>query len=119
MRMASLYLVINLGKKGQFTAQHVEIEQPRLHAIVEIGSVVGNFVDPIGQLRFHGRPPVELILGQIRKLASCVIARMLNDTFAYLKRQIETGKIEIALLELLDDAQRVQVMFEPLAKLAH
>src|SRR5258708_19763846 len=37
---------------------------------------------------------------------------MLDDAFAHLKRKIQTRKIQIALLELFDNAQRVQVVIE-------
>src|SRR5580765_8923814 len=37
---------------------------------------------------------------------------MFDDAFANFKRQIESGKIQITLLELLDDSQRLQIMVE-------
>src|SRR5712692_672158 len=37
---------------------------------------------------------------------------MLDDAFTHLKREIETGKIEIALLEMLDDSQSVEIVIE-------
>ncbi len=40
---------------------------------------------------------------------------MLDDAFADLERQIEAGEIQVALLELLDDAQRLQIVIEALA----
>ena len=44
---------------------------------------------------------------------------MLDDSFAHFEGQVQAGKIEIALLELLDDPQRVQIVIEALAILAH
>ena len=44
-----------------------------------------------------------------------VIARMFDDAFADFKRQIEAGKIQVALLELLDDPQRLQIVIEAVA----
>src|SRR5258708_25723403 len=37
---------------------------------------------------------------------------MLDDAFAHLKRKIQARKIQIALLELFDNAQRVQIVIE-------
>jgi len=44
---------------------------------------------------------------------------MFDDAFAHFKCEIQAGKIEIALLELLDDAQRVQIVIETAAVRAH
>src|SRR5579863_909751 len=44
---------------------------------------------------------------------------MLDDSLAHLKRQIEPRKVQIALLELLDNMQRVQIVVEMVAMLAH
>src|SRR5882762_271934 len=44
---------------------------------------------------------------------------MLDDSFADLERQIESGEIQVALLELLDDTKRVQIVIEPAAMRTH
>src|SRR5258707_9739204 len=44
---------------------------------------------------------------------------MLNDSFTDLECQIEAGEIQVALLELLDDMKRVQIVIEPAAVRAH
>ena len=44
---------------------------------------------------------------------------MFHDALAHLKRKIQSGKIQIALLELLDDPQRMKIVIEALAMLAH
>src|SRR5260370_6730954 len=44
---------------------------------------------------------------------------MLDNAFAHLKSEIEPGKVQVALLELLHDAQRLQIMIEPAAERAH
>src|SRR5579863_9449200 len=40
---------------------------------------------------------------------------MFDDSFADFKRQIEAGEIQIALLELLDDPKRLQIVIEAVA----
>ncbi len=44
---------------------------------------------------------------------------MFDDAFANFEGQIEPGKIQISLLELLDDAQCVKVVIEAISMLAH
>ena len=44
---------------------------------------------------------------------------MLGHAFADLERQVQAGKARIALLELLDDAQRVDVVIEVVAEAVH
>ena len=41
---------------------------------------------------------------------------MFDDAFAHLEREIEAGKIQIAPLEFLDDAQRVQIVIEAVSE---
>src|SRR5262249_43506252 len=44
---------------------------------------------------------------------------MLDDALAHFERQIETGKIEVPLLKMFDDAQRMQVVVEEAAVHTH
>ena len=44
---------------------------------------------------------------------------MLDDAFAYFEGQIQPAKGRIALLEVLDDAQRMQIVIEEEPMLAH
>ena len=117
--MRAVHLAIGRGEERNFRAQLLEIEQVRFETVVEIGGVVGDLVHEIDQLRFERRALVEQILGELRKFRRGVIARMFDDAFAHFEGEIQAGKIEIALLELLDDAQRVQIVIEALAVLAH
>ena len=44
---------------------------------------------------------------------------MFDDAFAHFEGEIEPGEIEIALLELFDDAKRMEVVVKAIAVLAH
>ena len=44
---------------------------------------------------------------------------MLDDALADLKGEVQAGEIEIALLELFDDAQGMQIVIELAAVCAH
>src|SRR5580704_4722101 len=48
-----------------------------------------------------------------------IIARVLDDALAHFESQVEPAKSRITLLEILHDAQRVQVMVEEKAMSAH
>src|SRR2546430_10774795 len=99
-------------KKRNFLAQNGKVEELGFEGIVNIRGVVSNFVDPVDELRFQGRAQIEKVFGKLRKLRGGIIARMLDDAFANFKRKIQPGKIEIALLELFHDAERVQIVIE-------
>ena len=96
-------------------ADVTDIKQARLHAIVEIRCEVSNLVGEIDQLRLERRSLVEKIIAEFRMLRSAVVARVLDDAFAHAKRQVESTVRGIALLKVLDDAQRVKIMVEPAA----
>src|SRR6185437_9802334 len=53
------------------------------------------------------------------KFLARIIAGVFDDAFANFEGQIEPGKIQISLLELLDDAQRVKIVIEAISVLAH
>src|SRR5271163_180594 len=90
-----------------------------LESVVEVRCVVRNLVHEVNQLRFERRPLVEQILSQLREFPGGVIARMLYDPFANLKGQVQSGEIKISLLELLHNAQGVQIMVKPPAMFPH
>jgi hypothetical protein len=91
----------------------------RLVAIIQIGGIVGDFVGEIDELRFERRALIEQVFREFRMVFLRVIARVLDDAFTYLECQIQAGKRGIALLEIFDDAERVQVVIEREAVLAH
>src|SRR5260370_14271118 len=100
-------LRIDFAEKSNFLAQDSKIEKLGFERIIDVRGVVGNFLDPVDELRFDRRPQIQQVFGELRKFRRGVIARMLDDAFANFKRQIQAGKIEITLLELFDDTQRV------------
>ena len=52
-------------------------------------------------------------------LACREIARVLNDSFAHLEGEIQAGKSRVALLEVLNDSEGVQVVVEAVAEALH
>src|SRR5260370_4523005 len=101
------------------SGQNGKMEKVGLEGIVDIRGVVSNFVDAVDELRFEGRAQIEKVFGELRKLHSGIVAGMLDDAFANFKRKIQPGKIKIALLELFDDAERVQIVIETATVRAH
>ncbi len=117
--MAAIHFRVRCVEHRHLRAELIEIKQARLEAVVEIGRVVGDFVDQIDELRFERRPFIEQVFGELRKFRGGIVPRMLDDSLAHLERKIQPREIEIALLELLDDAERVEIMIEAAAVLAH
>ena len=117
--MPPLHVFIGRAEHRHFRAELVEIENARFKAVVEIRRVVRNFVHKIDDLRFERRAFSQQIFGECRKLGCRVIARMLDDALAHLKRKVESRKIQISLFELLDNPQRMEIVIEAVAMLAH
>src|SRR5882762_10435520 len=117
--MRGVHLIVDLAKKRYFFAQRLHVEELGFESVVEIGGVVLDFVHPVDELRLERRAQIEKILGELRKLHGGIVARMLDDALANFKGEIQTWKIEIALFELLNDAQRVQIVIEKTPVRAH
>ena len=90
-----------------------------LNAIFHVRREVGDLIGHVDQLRFQRRPPVKEIRAQLRMLGRGIIARVLDDAFAHAAREIQAAKSGITNLEVLDDAQRVEVVVEAQAEPAH
>src|SRR6266849_5459202 len=117
--MRGVHLAVDLAKKRYLVAQRLQIEKLGFESVVEISGVVCNLVHPVDELRFEGRAQIEEVFAKLRKFRGGIVARMLDDALANFKAEIQAGKIEISLFELLDDAQRVQIVIEKAAVRAH
>ena len=95
------------------------IEKASFQGVVKVRGVVGDFVDAIDELASRGGRRSRRYSASSGKSCGAIIARMLHDAFANFKGQIEAGKIHIALLEMLDDAQGVEIVIEAAAMGAH
>jgi hypothetical protein len=110
---------VDVREKRDFVPQRVQIEQIGFERVVEVGGVVGDFVDPVNELGFKRRPQVQQILGQFRMRGGRVIPGMLDDAFADFKRQVEAVEFNVTMFEMLHDAKRMQVVIEAAAVDAH
>ncbi len=90
----------------------LECQQTRFEAVVEVGSVVTDFVGQVDQLCFKRRTLVEQVLCKLGMFRSVVVARVLDDAFAHFEREIQAAKGGVALFKVFHDAQSVQVVFE-------
>ena len=63
-------------------------------------------------MRFERRPKIEIIRRETGILRDRVIPRMLDDSLADAKREIQTSMRCISLLEVLADAQCMKVVVE-------
>ena len=117
--IGAVYAGIGIAEERDFGVQEVEVEEFGFAGVVEVSDVVSNFINPINKLRFEGRTKVEQVFGELRKRRGGVVTGMLDNAFANFKGEIQAGKVEIAVFELLDDAQCVEIVIEGGAVGAH
>src|ERR1019366_8962593 len=80
---------------------------------------VGDLIGEVRQLRLQsGLPPLQETLADVAERARLGYRAVLQDPLAALERQVQAREQRIAVLELIDGAQRLQVVFEA-AVLAH
>ncbi len=89
-----------------------DLKQARLDAVVEVGRQVGDLIGEVDQLRLERRTLIEQIAGELGVLLDRVVARVLDDAFANAQCEVESSMGGVALLEVLDDAQRMHVVVE-------
>ncbi len=106
-------------EEGNFVAEGVQIEKIGLEGIVEVGRIVGDFIHPIDELRFERRAEVEQIVRQFGIFGQRIIAGMFDDAFADFEGEIEAIEADVTMLEMLDDAESVEVVVKTAAVGAH
>ena len=94
-------------------AQLFQRDQSGAQAVVDIVVVVGDLVRQIGDLRFERRLLLaEKTLADHAELLGIGKRAVLENAFARLEREIQAVELRIALLQQIDHAQRLQIMFE-------
>ena len=107
-----------LGEQRQ-RGELLEGDESRAQAVVDVVVVVGDLVGDVGELRFEPRlRAVEEAPTDVAELARVLQRAMLENPFARLERQVEPAEGRVPILELVDDAERLQVVLEA-AELAH
>ena len=75
--------------------------------------VVGDLVGEVGDLGLEpGLAALHEAFADLAKLARVAHRAMLEDAFAALECQVESGKLGVSFLELIDNPQRLQVVLE-------
>jgi hypothetical protein len=110
--MLALDFAIEAVENAHALAYLRDAEDAGLVAIVKVGRVVRDLVGQVDELGFERRSLVEQVVAEFGMRAGVVIVRVLDDTFAYLERKVQAAKADIPKLEVLNDAQRVQVVVE-------
>ena len=90
----------------------LEAQKPCLKAIVQICSVVREFISDIDELRLQRRAHIEKIFRKLRKFAGLVIPRVLDNSLAHLKGKIQPTKCCVSQLKVFHDAQCMEIMIE-------
>src|SRR3970040_1870576 len=81
--------------------------------------VVRDFVGNVGELRLEaGLAPFEESRAELAELARMPNGTVFEDSLAGLVGQVQPAESRVALLEQIDDTQRLQVVLEP-SELAH
>jgi len=110
-----LYGLVAARENVDVFADVVDLEQAGLYAVVEVGGEVGDLVGEVNQLGFDRGALIEEVAGEFGMLIGAVVARMLDDTLANAKGEIEATVGGVALLEVFDYAEGVDVVVEAAA----
>src|SRR5205807_5667301 len=93
--------------------QVAQVHQLCADSVVYIVIVVSDLVRKISDLRLEPRlPPLNESLPELAKLAGVAQRAMLQDAFPAFEREIESAKLRVALLQLVHNPQRLQVVLE-------
>ena len=88
-------------------------QQVRAQTIVDVVVIVGYFVRDIGDLRLESRlRPMDKAQTEWSECSRPFRAAVLQDPFARFEQQVQPAKIGITLFQVLDDAQRLEIMLE-------
>ncbi len=93
-------------------ADVADLEQAGLDAIVKIGGEVGDLVGEVDDLGFERRPRSRKYGASSGCSSDGVVAGVLDDAFADAEGEIEAAMGGVALLEVLADAERMEVVVE-------
>src|SRR5579872_1325609 len=88
-------------------------------AVIEIGSVVGDFVGEVDELGLERRTLVEYVLHEFGMIFGCVVAGMLDDSLPDFEGEVKAGEGSVALLEVFDNTESVEVVVEGEAVIMH
>ena len=91
----------------------LERDQPRAQSIVDVVIVVRDLVGEIRELRLEARlVALEESYADVAELARVLERAVLQDSLARLEGEVQPAEARVALLELVDHAQRLQVVLE-------
>ncbi len=96
-------------------ADVADLEQAGLDAVVEVGGEVGDLVGEVDDLGFEWGALAEKVGGEFGVLIGGVVAGVLDDALADAEGEVEAAMGGVALLEVLDDAEGVEVVVEAAA----
>ena len=114
-----LDLAVEAFEDRDAVADLFEREEVSFESVIEVGGVVGDFVGQVDELGFERRALVEKIFGEFGILFRVVVVGVLDDAFADFEGQVQAAEGGVALLEIFDDAEGVEVVVEEEAVLAH
>src|ERR1051326_4561985 len=88
-------------------------------AVIEIGSVVRDFIGEVDELGLERRALVEYVLRKFGMIFGGVIAGMLDNSLPDFEGEVEAREGGIALLEVFENAEGGEVVVEREAVILH
>jgi len=117
--LALLQRGVVLADRGVFALEqaHVgeagHVDETRPQPVVDVVIVVGDLIGQVGNLRLETRLLAsDEALPDLAELARLAQRAVLEDPLAAFERQIEPTEIRVAVLELVDHPQRLQIVLE-------
>ena len=109
------YGAVAAGEDGDVVADVLDLEEAGLDSVVEVGGEVGDLVGEVDDLGLERGALAEEVGGEFGVLVGAVVAGVLDDAFADAEGEVEAAVGGVALLEVLDDAEGVEVVVEAAA----
>ena len=109
------YGAVAASEDGYVVADMGDLEQAGLYAVVEVGGEVGDFIGEVDELSFEGWTLSQKVGGEFGVPIGAVVAGVLDDAFADAEGEVEAAVGGVALLEVLDDAEGVEIVVEEAA----
>ena len=107
-----LYFVV-VASKQRHGQQLFDADEAGAYAVFHVVIVVGNLIGKVRKLRLQtGLLTIDEALAHLAQQQCVVVGAVFENSFAAFKGQVQAVELGVVLLELIDHAQRLQVVFE-------
>src|SRR5690349_25064633 len=100
-------------RENAHVTQLFYLYKPRANSVVDIVIVVGDGIGQVCELRFEPwLGAIQESFAHVAEQARVLRGTMLEHTFPAFEREIQAGELGVALFELVDDSQGLEVVLE-------